>query len=132
LGNKRPDPNDAVANGRYLVDILSCYHCHSKNIPGLNYTNPEDSKGYMKGGMKFKSSDGKKIRSADITQTGIAEYTENDLKRALKNGDTPEGRKLRFPMPKFKDLTDEQISQIYAYLKTRRRKTVMARLPRPA
>src|SRR5207244_679846 len=39
-GIKRPGADDAVANGKYLVDILGCYHCHSKGVLSLNYANP--------------------------------------------------------------------------------------------
>jgi cytochrome c1 len=120
-GIKRPDPNNAVANGRYLVDILGCYHCHSKNVLGLNYANPEDSKGYMAGGMKFKTLQGNRVRGANLTPdkgTGIGKYSQADFHKALADGKTPDGRQLQFPMPKFKRLTEKQIDQIYAYLNT--------------
>jgi hypothetical protein len=120
-GIKRPSPEDAVANGRYLVDILGCYHCHSKSIQSLKYQHPEQSKGYMQGGMKFKTLEGQRVRAANLTpdvKTGIGSYSKEDFKKALKEGETPDARTLRFPMPKFKDLTDKQVDEIYAYLRT--------------
>ncbi len=121
VGNKRPAEDNAVDNGRYLVDILSCYHCHSKTILSLNYLHPEKSKGYMAGGMKFKNLKGKMIRSANLTPdkgTGIGFYTKEDFRKAVRAGETPDARSLSFPMPKFKNLTDKQVDDIYAYLQT--------------
>lgn len=120
-GIKRPDPNDAVANGRYLVDILGCFHCHSKGVLSLNYVNPAASKGYMQGGMKFKTPGGNRVRGANLTPdkgTGIGNYTNEGFHKAVVDGETPDGRKLQFPMPKFKHLTDKQLNDIYAYLMT--------------
>lgn len=120
-GIKRPSPEDAIANGRYLVDIVGCYHCHSKGILSLDYVHPEKSKKYMQGGMKFKTREGKKVRGANLTpdnETGIGKYTKDGFRAALVDGKTPDGRKLQYPMPKFKHLTDKQIDDIYAYLRT--------------
>lgn len=118
-GIKNPDPANAVANGNYLVDILGCYHCHSKNILGLDYQQPEQSKGFMRGGMKFKNSEGKKIRTPWLIsdESSISKsYTAEQFRQALKSGITPYGRRLDFPMPVFKYLTDKQADDMYAYL----------------
>src|SRR6185312_329920 len=52
-GIKRPSENEPVALGRYLVDNLGCYHCHSKSLTKLNYLYPEQSKGYLAGGARL-------------------------------------------------------------------------------
>lgn len=118
---KRPSADDAVSDGRYLVDIIGCYHCHSEKITKLNYTQPEKTPGYLEGGMKMKSDHGK-VRASNLTpdkQTGIGNYTQADFKRALTAGKARDGRKLRMPMPVFDHLTDKQISNIYTYLMSR-------------
>lgn len=118
-GIHRPEGN--IANGRYLVDILGCYHCHSKSIVSLNYTQPDESKGYMQGGMKFKTPAGDRIRASNLTPdkgTGIGNYTKDGFRMAVVDGKTPYGRQLQFPMPKFKHLTEQQTADIYAYLMT--------------
>ncbi len=120
-GIKKPAANDAVANGRYLVDIVGCFHCHSKSIPSLNYVDAERSKGYMKGGMSFKSPGNGRIKASNLTPdkaNGIGKYTEKEFAIALKDGKTPDGRKLRLPMGRFTHLNDNQIADIFAYLKT--------------
>lgn len=116
-GTLQPDA-DPVKQGRYLVDIMGCYHCHSKSILGLNYGNPEDSKGYMAGGMKFRI-DGQKIYTPDISMRGtISQYTPTSFHKALSEGIAQDGRKLRYPMRRFKHLSTEQSDAIFAYLQT--------------
>lgn len=119
-GVARPDENDAVTYGRYLVAVVGCYHCHSSSALKVDFLHPENSKGYMQGGMKLKSSNGK-IRSANLTpdnETGIGSFSLTDLSNAIREGKAPGGRQLRPPMPKFRDLTDKQVSAIYSYLRT--------------
>ncbi len=116
----RPEADNAVANGRYLVDIIGCYHCHSKSITSLNYLHAEQSKGYMQGGEKFKGPDGKKIYASNLTPcktTGIGYYTREDFRKAVREGQAP-NRKLHPPMEQFHHLTDKQTDDIYAYLQT--------------
>ncbi len=117
---KRPSPDNKIAYGRYLVDIIGCYHCHSKSILSLNYLEPEKSKGYMAGGMKWKV-EGYKIRASNLTpdkQTGIGNYSQGDFRKAVQDGEAPGGRNLHFPMRRFKHLNNEQCDAIYAYLMT--------------
>lgn len=112
-------PREQVAEGRYLVDNIGCFHCHSKKITGLNYLHPERSKGYMAGGIKFKMPGGK-VRGANITmdrETGIGFYTKADFRQAVLHMKAPLGRDLRPPMEAF-DLTNKEADAIYAYLQT--------------
>ncbi len=114
-------PSEAVADGRYLVDIMGCYHCHSKSLESLNYLHPEKSKNYMMGGMKFKMPDGKKIYGSNLTPcktTGIGNYSQEDFRKAVKDGVAPGGRKLSPPMDKYHELSDKQVDDIFAYLQT--------------
>jgi mono/diheme cytochrome c family protein len=118
---KRPDlGSDKVAYGRYLVDNLACFHCHSGSFRKLNMEAPEKSKAFMGGGNKMKGADGIKIEVPNVTfhETGIGNWNEQDLTHALKDGIAKGGSELRPPMPKFKDLSDAEAAAIYAYLKT--------------
>ncbi|HEY2580187.1 MAG TPA: c-type cytochrome [Mucilaginibacter sp.] len=118
-GIKRPSENEPVALGRYLVDNLGCFHCHSKNLTSLNYLHPEQSKGYLEGGFKLKGEHGE-VAASNITpdkQTGIGNYTKQDFLKALKDGQGPD-MKLRAPMPKFQMLSNGEIDAIYAYIQT--------------
>jgi hypothetical protein len=120
-GVQRPDENDPVATGRYLVAVIGCYHCHSKKVLGLNYLDPEKSKGYLQGGIKLKDPEGKRLYGPNLTpdkETGIGNFSEEDFKRAITEGITPTGRKLSPPMGKFKSLTDKQVGALYTYLRS--------------
>lgn len=119
-GVKAPKEDDLVLYGEYLVDNMACYHCHSKSILGLDYMEPEKSKGYMQGGMRFKTPTGKKIYAANLTpdaETGIGRYTQDGFRNAIRRGIQPSGDSLHLPMPHFKHLSDKQCDAIYTYLK---------------
>lgn len=120
-GVQRPDENNPVVYGRYLVAVIGCYHCHSKKVLGLNYFDPEKTKGYLQGGIKLKDPEGKRLYGPNLTpdkETGIGNFTEEDFTKAIREGITPSGRKLSPPMGKFKSLTGKQVNAIYTYLKT--------------
>jgi len=113
-------PDDPAALGYYLVDNLGCFHCHSKSLTQLNYENPDQTKGYLAGGIKLKGGQGREIRASNITPdkaTGIGNYTREDFRKALVDGRAP-NRELKPPMPKFKMLKEQEIDAIYAYLQT--------------
>jgi mono/diheme cytochrome c family protein len=117
----RPSENDPIAYGRYLVAVIGCYHCHSSKVLGLDYKNPEQSKGYMSGGIKLKDPQGKRLYGPNLTpdkETGIGNFTKMDFRNAVREGTTPSGRKLSPPMGKFDHLTDQQVDAIYSYLQS--------------
>ncbi len=118
--NNTPAENDAVASGAYLVDNLGCFHCHSQSLTKLNFTNPDQTKGYLAGGIKMKGKNGIEVIASNITpdkNTGIGNYTKEQFLKAVKDGEAPD-RKLKVPMPQFKLLSDAEIGSIYAYLQT--------------
>ncbi len=119
-GIKRPAENDSIATGRYLVDNIGCFHCHSHSLTSLNSLDPEQSKGYLAGGIKFKGAQGNEIYASNLTpdkQTGIGKYTRLQFRKAVKEGEAPDG-KLHPPMPEFKLLKDHDVDAIYAYLRS--------------
>jgi len=120
-GIARPDENDPVVYGRYLVGIIGCYHCHSRKTTGLDFLNPENTKGYLQGGIKLKTPDGKRIYALNLTPdstSGIGYYTKEEFRDAVKKGISPSGSPLSPPMDKFEALTDKQTDAIFLYLKS--------------
>ena len=115
-----PDPLNKVDIGRYLIDNLSCYDCHSKSFMSVNKLYPEKSKGYMGGGNKLKDRSKKTIVSSNLTphSTGIGNWTVDDFKKALNQGISKDNSIITFPMPMYSELTDEEITAIYNYLRT--------------
>ncbi|HEY8931550.1 MAG TPA: c-type cytochrome [Mucilaginibacter sp.] len=113
-------PTGQVALGRYLVDNVGCYHCHSKSLRSLNSINPEQTKGYLAGGIRFKGWNGTDVVASNITpdkNTGIGNYSKEDFLKAIKHGKAPD-RTLKPPMERFEYLTDKEIDAIYAYIMT--------------
>lgn len=118
-GTPRPSETDPVAYGRYLVAQIGCYHCHSQKSMSINYLHPEQTKGYLAGGAKFKTPAGS-VRGANLTfdnATGIGSYSQSDFHKAVKEMTNKPGRHLLPPMESF-PLNDNQVNAIYAYLKS--------------
>ncbi len=117
-----PDTIDLVTFGKYLThNRVECYSCHSADFKKLDIMVPEKSVGYMGGGNILYDLEGRKIASSNITmdkETGIGNWTYADFNRALKKAKRPDGISLRFPMRPYPELTDTEISGIWAYLKT--------------
>jgi len=117
---KVPPYDDKVKLGYYLIDNLGCYHCHSGSLQKLNFQYPDQTPGYLAGGIKLKGVNGAKMHASNITpdkQTGIGHYTLDEFRRALVDGDAP-GHRLKPPMPRFTLLKREEVDAIYAYLQT--------------
>jgi mono/diheme cytochrome c family protein len=93
-----PDPADAVASGKYLVEGAGCYGCHGPQLTG--------GAGPPPGG-------------ANITPVGIGGWSERDFLVAIRSHRRPNGTAIDEAMPRsYGEMTDEDLSRIYAYLKT--------------
>ena len=120
-GVPRPDENDAINYGRYLVAVIGCYHCHSQKAKKLNYFDAEKTKGYLVGGMKLKDPQGERLYGPNLTpdkETGIGNFSDESFRNAVVEGMTQAGKKLSPPMPRFTHLTDKQVHALYAYLQS--------------
>ncbi|MBA3297922.1 MAG: c-type cytochrome [Acidobacteria bacterium] len=113
-----PDLSTSVKRGEYLVTLASCGDCHT----------PMDDKGQYLPGMAFAG--GNTLRydperepkaSANITPApnGIPYYTEELFLEAIRTGRVRE-RKLTDVMPwgHYRNMSDEDLKGIFAYLKT--------------
>ena len=116
-----PARTDKVAYGRYLVThALECYACHSADFKTMNVDEPEKSPGYLGGDNALVGLSQEKVYSANITpdaESGIGKWTEAQLKRALRDGIRPDNTLVRYPMEPMRDLDDQDVAAIYAYLK---------------
>jgi Cytochrome c len=139
---------DMVKRGEYLVNIVGCDDCHSPKrmgahgpevIPELRLSGYPSSrpiqvgdsnvvkKGWALFGGDLTSAVGEWGMSftANLTPdaTGIGNWPEENFIRAIRQGKykgLAEGRDLLPPMPWFiyKNMTDEDLKSIFAYLKT--------------
>jgi mono/diheme cytochrome c family protein len=117
-----PDTNNPIVFGKYLATAkYSCYECHSLNMVTTNYNTPEKSWGFFKGGNPHVNEAREKIYTPNITADtlkGIGKWSEEEFVRSVKNGIKPDGTNIRDPMFPFYLLSDKEVKNIYAYLKT--------------
>ena len=96
-------PAPTAEYGRYIAN--TCAGCHGPTFSG----------GAIPGTpLEFRPP-------ANITPTGIGHYTEADFFAALRTGMRPKGVPIDtvyMPVRFTKNLTDEQITAVYAFLKT--------------
>jgi mono/diheme cytochrome c family protein len=111
ISTNQPLVEPLVARGRYLTNVGNCITCHTQ-AGAAPFT----------GGVRFDTPFGL-IYSSNITsdpETGIGQWTENDLRRAMHQGIAARGYHLfpAFPYTSFTKVTDADIGAIYAYLRT--------------
>ncbi len=111
---ERSNEPAAIGRGRYLVQAANCSSCHTA-----------ENGQPLAGGKPFETTYGflGKIYSSNITpdrETGIGNWTQADFTRAMRLGMTPGGERLfpAFPYPSFTKLSDADIGDIFAYLRT--------------
>lgn len=97
-------PGATAEYGAYLADIGGCRGCHGPQlsggpIPGLPPGTPP---------------------AANITPTGIGNFSEADFFRAMREGLRPDGTEISEIMPvRFtRQMTDEETLALYRYLRT--------------
>ena len=110
-----PDMSDPVARGKYLVTLGNCMSCHTP----MKHGQPINELAFG-GGLKFKGPWGE-VNSANITPdaSGISYYDEAMFVKTLRTGQVG-ARKLSSIMPwgYFRNMTDEDLKAIFAYLRT--------------
>lgn len=110
------DLNDPVKRGLYLVALGHCVVCHSRQTPaGMDYVN-----GLGAGGRKFGQQ--QNVIAANLTMKGVAAWSDVEIKRALVEGVSRDGRKLNPPMVDFaqyyKTMTDDDINAMIAWMRS--------------
>ena len=117
-----PDTTDKVAFGRYLaVGKVDCFGCHSPDFKTMNPLEPEKTPGFFSGGNGMPNLDGKVIYTRNLTpdpETGIGNWTEEQFIKAVKFGQRDGKPAVEFPMEPYPQLTDYEVSSIFAYLRT--------------
>ena len=111
-----PDVSDPVKRGRFLVNLTGCADCHTPvdshhvPIPGLDFS----------GGQVLHAPWGT-VASANLTPdpSGIPYYDQAMFIKAMRTGivGTRELSKT-MPWPVLRNMTDEDLAAIFAYLKT--------------
>lgn len=105
--------DDRVARGEYVLHAAGCISCHTED---------DDDAPFLAGGRPIASPFGT-FYGPNITpdeETGIGDWTEGDLKRALKEGRGPDGKHYypAFPYTSYTRMRDADIEALWAYLQT--------------
>lgn len=135
---------DRVARGQYLVAAMACNDCHTPWIMGAKGPEP-DLKRFMSGhpegvkmadlqlppghwagspGMTAFQGPWGKSYAANLTpdvNTGLGIWTEDMFLRAIREGrHMGQSRPIMPPMPwpAFRNLSDEDLKSVFAYLKS--------------
>jgi len=125
--------------GRYLVNAIGCSDCHSPKIDaqgtpdtsrllsGRPATTPPPVQGSeIRASLDLTAWSGPWGNSyaANLTpdkETGLGgRYTEDSFVKTIRSGKKPEGEQLSPPMPwpMYRNLTDEDLKSVFAYLQT--------------
>jgi hypothetical protein len=112
----QPDLSDPVKRGAFLVNLIGCTDCHT---PVDNHHNPIPGMDFSGGQIIAMGST--KVASANLTPdpSGIPYYNEKLFIQAMRTGSVG-ARELSNAMPwlVLRNLTDQDLASILAYLKT--------------
>jgi cytochrome c553 len=106
-----------LARGTYLMDsVVACGNCHVQRDKGK----PLFERG-LSGGMVFDEEPFKAVAS-NITpdrETGIGNWTDAQLIKAIREGIRPDGSLIGPPMPFmfYRGMSDDDVKAIVAYLR---------------
>jgi mono/diheme cytochrome c family protein len=113
----KADLGDKVKRGFYLVTIAHCMECHSPLGPkGRDFTKTGA------GGFEFKGPWGLSV-SRNITSSktkGLGGWTDAEIKRAITQGVSRDGSKLKPPMgfEFYAKMKPEDLDDLVAYIRT--------------
>ena len=120
---------EMLARGKYLNDhVVGCTECHTQR-DWTKFTAPNKPELLGAGGMEFTET-GYRVRSANITpdsSTGIGSWTEQqfiDKFKAFENttpatmSETERRQNTVMPMMAYAGMSREDLSAIFAYLRT--------------
>lgn len=120
-GLPAPPATDPVAYGGYIANALAhCFECHTPVDPA---TGAPDLTRLGAGGFAIADVGPVTVISANITndpETGLGDWTDAEIRRALTQGFSKDGTMLFPIMPSqyFHNMTPEDIDAVIAYLRT--------------
>ena len=115
------DLRDPVKRGLYLASLAHCMHCHAERKNDV----PNYRTGAGKGGREFKTPAGVVVKGANITShptSGIGAWSDAEIKRAMTEGVSRDGRPLAQTMAQYKiyfsRLTEEDLNALVAWMRS--------------
>ena len=128
--NRPAGAETLLERGTYLMKgIVACGNCHT---PGSLEGKPDHSRD-LAGGTKWDEKPFT-VYAANLTpdkETGLGNWTDAEIIRAIREGKSRDGRTLGPPMPfeLYRRMSDRDVRAIVAYLRTR--KPVRSKVPAP-
>ncbi|AXS40890.1 c-type cytochrome [Breoghania sp. L-A4] len=118
VGSARAD--EAVERGKYLVALMGCNDCHT---PGYFFGKPDMAHMLSGSEVAFEIPGMGAFAGPNLTpdkETGLGDWTNEQIVTALQTGERPDGRMLAPAMPwrSFAQLTPDDAMAIVLYLKT--------------
>jgi mono/diheme cytochrome c family protein len=109
-----------IARGKYLVGIAGCNDCHT---PGYFFGKPDMARFLGGSDVGFEIPGLGVFVGRNITpdpETGIGNWSRDEIVTALQTGVRPDGRQLAPIMPwhAFATLTSEDVTAVAVYLKS--------------
>ena len=112
-------PEEKIARGQYLVTIGGCNDCHT---PGTLYNVPDMSRMLSGSEIGWTGPWGTSypMNLTPDPETGLGNYTEDDLVTAFRTGHKKDGAPILPPMPwpNYAAFTDEDAYAVAAFLKS--------------
>jgi mono/diheme cytochrome c family protein len=108
-----PAKADTVAYGEYLAGpVARCMDCHTQRQPG-------EPTRLGAGGKEFHGPWGISV-SADLTSSGLGDWSEAEIERAIRTGISRDGHKLFPPMPfaAYRNMAADDMAALIAYLRS--------------
>jgi mono/diheme cytochrome c family protein len=118
-----PEPT-RLARGTYLVNnVLFCGACHTTRDNGNILTEPERTDAFLGGGNVYTDKGFGTIWIPNITpdpETGVGNWTDDELLRVLRDGVGKDGSLLipLMPFEFYQHLSDDDARAVVAYLRT--------------
>lgn len=121
-GADKPMPEssfaDPVKHGFYLATAAHCLECHTPMVRGRH----DFANSLGKGGTEFPGPWGTSV-ARNITsskKSGLGEWSNDEIKRAITQGIHRDGSKLKPPMgfPFYARMTDKDLNDVIAWVRT--------------
>jgi mono/diheme cytochrome c family protein len=118
MSAREPIPADQIERGRYLVNLGGCNDCHT---PGYFLGKPDPSRRLAGSDVGIEIPDTGIFFGSNLTpdrDTGLGNWTREDIITAVQTGVRPDGRMLAPIMPwrAFAELTRSDVGAIADYL----------------
>jgi mono/diheme cytochrome c family protein len=108
-----PPREDIVAYGAYLAGPLArCMDCHTERKPG-------EAIKFGAGGKEFHGPWGISV-SANLTPSGLGDWSGTEIEQAIRTGIARDGHKLFPPMPfaAYRNMAADDMAALIAYLRS--------------